>query len=173
MKIHKVLILFFLLLGCKDSYYWRKDFDNHTFDRAVITHISLYDTLRQTILKNYSEFPWHNTQGNLVYIYNFDTSYNQIGINSFDIPIKIRSEIILLFNKLGQENIMGFTIAKDSSFKIFVRNTFLDTYDLDVRESLIWYPQITKIEKLEFPFKDTLLSEKWQYEIWYDKRSEF
>jgi hypothetical protein len=173
MKILISLIIISLLFSCKDSYYWRNDFKNHTFDSVVINRHAQYDSLRQTIFKNYSEFPWDNTRSNLTYIYNFDTSYHQSGINPFDIPKKIRSEIIQLFNNIGQQNILGFTIAKDSSFEIFIRNTYLDKYYLDVREKLIWYPQINKIEQVAFPIKDTLLTEKWQYQIWYDKRSEF
>ena len=173
MKVLKASIFLIILISCEDSYYWRKDFENQKFDKVVINKLSLYDTLRKGILQNYSEFQWEEKQSSLTYIYNFDTTYYKGGINHFDIPRKIRSEIIQLFSKIGQTNILGFTIYKDSLLKIYVRNTFLDEHYLDVRESLNWYPQKNKIEKLEFPYKDSLLSEKWQYEIWYDKRSEF
>jgi hypothetical protein len=173
MKVSIALFFLSILFGCKDSYYWKKDYINHRFDKVVINRISLYDTLRQTILQNYNEFPWDNTKTNLIYVYNFDTSNQRSGDNHFDIPRKIRPHFVQLFNKIGQDNIVGFIIEKDSSLEILVRNTFIDKYYLDVRERLSWYPQTNKIEKFEFPIKDTLLTEKWQYQIWYDKRSEF
>lgn len=88
-------------------------------------------------------------------------------------PQKIYQTTVELFNEIGKEYIFGFTISKDSLFEIFVRNTHLTNYYLDVRERLYWYPRVNKIYKPEYPIKDTLLTDKWQYQIWYDKKSEF
>jgi hypothetical protein len=52
----------------------------------------------------------------------------------YDIPEIIYPKIVQLFKGIGKENIFGFTISKDSTFEILVRNTHLTKYFLDVRE---------------------------------------
>ena len=173
MKILTPLLLFLTLLGCRNSKDFKIDFEKHRFDPTVINNLPQYDTLRQIILNNYDSFYLSNSNNDFTYIYNFDTSVQISGHSNNDVPEIIYPKTVRLFQRIGKENIFGFTISKDSTFAILIRNTHLSQYFLDVRERLYWYPKTTKIEKTEFPIKDTLLTDKWQYQIWYDKRAEF
>ena len=173
MKICTPVLLLLILLSCQNNKDFKSQFEKQRFDLTVMNNLPLYDTLLQLILSNFSRFDLSNTKNNFTYIYNFDAA-TQIGeYNNHDIPEIIYSQTEQLFNRLGKDNIFGFTISKDSTFEILIRNTPLAKYYLDVRERLYWSPKASKIQKPAFPMKDTLLNGKWQYLIWYDKRTEF
>jgi len=72
------------------------------------------------------------------------------------------------FKQLGDSLIFGFTLYKDSSVKIFVRDTYLDAYKLNVRERLSFNPKGATIKNREFKTRDTLLNKNWEYWIWFD-----
>jgi hypothetical protein len=173
MKILTLLFLLLTFLGCKNSKDFKSDFDKHKFDRVVINNLPLYDTLRQIVLNNYDSLYLSDTKNNFTYIFNFDTSTQISGHSNLDVPKIIFLQTVRLFKKIGKGNIFGFTITNDSTFEVLVRNTHLSEYFLDVRERLYCYPNTSRIGKTKFPIKDTLLTEKWQYQIWYDKRAEF
>jgi hypothetical protein len=173
MKTLTPFLLLLTLLSCKNPKDFKSDFEKHKFDQAVISNLPQYDTLRQIILNNYDSFNLSNTNFSFTYIYNFDTATQISGHSNSDVPEIVYPKTVQLFKGIGKENIFGFTISKDSTFEILVRNTHLTKYFLDVRERLYWYPSTNKIRKTEFPIKDTLLTDKWQYQIWFDKRAEF
>lgn len=152
---------------------FKSDFEKYKFDTTVMNALPQYDTLRQIVLKNYDSFNLSNTKNDFTYIYNFDPSTQISGHSNSDVPHKIYPKTIQLFKRIGKENIFGFVISKDSTFEILVRNTHLSKYFLEIRERLYWYPSTKQIVKTEFPIKDTLLADKWQYQIWFDKRAEF
>ena len=173
MKVLTYLLLLLTILGCKNSKDFKTDLEKHKFDPTVIDNLPQYDTLRQIVLNGFDSFYLSDTKNNFTYFYIFDTSTQISGHSNFDLPKIIYPQTVRLIEKIGKTNIFGFTIAKDSTFEVLVRNTHLTKYFLDVRERLYWYPKANKIIKTEFPIKDTLLTDKWQYQIWYDKRVEF
>jgi hypothetical protein len=172
-KILTPLLFLSTILGCKNSKDYKNDFEKHKFDATVINNLPLYDKLRQIVLNSFDSFYLSNTKNDFTYIYNFDTSTEISGRSNSDVPETIYPKTIQLFKRIGKENIFGFTIYKDSTFEILIRNTHLTQYFLDVRERIYWYPNTNKIGKTKFPVKDTLLTDKWQYQIWFDKRAEF
>jgi hypothetical protein len=173
MKVSTSFLLLLISLSCNNSVNFKSDFEKHEFDKTVINNLPQYDTLRQIVLNNYHSFFLNDTINNFTYFYNFDTS-TQIGEHSnIDLPKIIFPQTVRLFERIGKANISGFNIYKDSSFQLFIRNTHFTKYFLDIREILYWYPEATRLRKEEFPMKDTLLTDKWQYIIWYDKRAEF
>lgn len=172
----KTLTLFLLLLtvlSCKNSNNFKSAFEKHKFDQTVINTLPQYDTLRQIILNNYDSFNLSNANNSFTYFYNFDTTTQISGYSNSDIPEIIYPKTVQLFKGIGKENIFGFTISKDSTFEILVRNTHLTKYFLDVRERLYWNPTSDKFVKTEFPTKDTMITDKWQYQIYFDKRAAF
>lgn len=168
-----ILFSFLLLPGCKNSNDFKSDFENHKYDQTVIQNLPLYDTLRQLILTNYDSFHLSSIKTDFPYIYNFDTASQISGYNNTDISEKIYPKTVELFKTIGSNHIFGFTISKDSTIEFLINNTHLSKYFLDVRERLYWFANSNKINKTSFPIKDTLLSDNWQYQIWYDKRAEF
>jgi hypothetical protein len=168
-----VIFLIITLFSCRNSKDFRSDLEGHKFDQTVIQNLPLYDTFRQIIIENYDSFHLSKTNYRFTYIYNFDTSTKRNGYSNTDIPNIIYSQTVQLFERIGRDNLLGFTVFQDSTVHFFIRDTHLSKYFLDVRERLDWYPTSRKIFKTEFPFKDTILGEQWQYQIWYDKRAEF
>lgn len=171
MKILLQIVLLLVFFGCKKSKDFRSDFEKHKFDTTVINSLPLYDTLRQLVLNNYDSLYLNDEKNTFTYIYSFDTSIQISGQSNLDIPKKIYSQSVQIFKKIGKDNIFGFTITKDSTFEILIRNTHLTEYFLDVRERLYYHPNRKRIDKAHFPIKDTIIKDKWQYQIWYDKRT--
>lgn len=173
MKIFTYIFLLILFVGCKSSKDFKSEFLKHNFAPTVINTLPEYDSLRQIVFSSYDSFYLSSTKNSFTYFYNFDPSIHISGFSNIDLPKKIYPQAVRLIKKIGKTNIFGFTINKDSTFEILVRNTHLAEYFLDVRERLYWYPNANRISKTEFPIKDTLLTNNWQYQIWYDKRTEF
>ena len=163
-----------LLTGCSQHKDYRESFNQWNFDSNVIKNFSKYDSLRGILLPAIDSFHLSEEKYSFTYIYNFDTLDHQIsGYSNNDLPKHISQKAIKIIRELGKNNIFGFSISKDSSIDIFIRNTHLLKYYLDVRERLEWKPYRKKHEKLEFPFKDTSLTDQWRYWVWFDKRAEF
>jgi hypothetical protein len=167
------LFLSFFFLSCKNSNDFKRDFEAHKFDEKVIQNLPQYDTLRQIILASLDSFKLSNSQNDFTYIYNFDTSTETSGNSNTALPKIIYPQTVQFFERVGRDNLFGFIVSKDSTVGFLIRNTHLTKYFLDVRDRLYWYPSTRKIPKTEFPIKDTMLGERWQYQIWYDKRAEF
>ncbi len=173
MKTLTPLLLLLTVISCKKSKDLKGDFEKHKFDQTVINNLPQYDTLRQIMLNNYDSFNLSNANISFTYIYNFDTSTQISGHSNSDLPEIIYLKTVQLFKRIGKKNIFGFTISKDSTFEILIRNTHLAKYFLDVRERLYWYPEPGKIVKTAYSTKDSLITDKWHYQIYYDKRAEF
>lgn len=170
MKLAFLLFTFFLF-SCRNSKDFKSDFEAHNFDDKVIQNLPQYDTLRQIIFKRFDSFRLSNSKTYFTYIYNFDTATHISGYSNTAIPKAIYSQTIQLFERIGRDNLFGFTIYKDSTVEFLIRNTHLKKYYLDFRERLYWYPKTINISTTKFPIKDTILNERWQYMIWYDKRA--
>ena len=173
MKILLSFLLFLTLFSCKNSKDFKGDFEKQKYDTTVINKLPQYDTIRQIVLANLDSFFTHDNKNDFTYIYNFGTSAQIVGYSNNDIPNVIYPKIDQMFKSVGKENIFGFTVSKDSTVEILIRNKHLSKYFLDVRERLYWFPTKSIIPDAEFPYKDTLLAYNWQYKIWYGKRAEF
>jgi hypothetical protein len=173
MKKYITAIIFLLICSCSRFPKFDQAFNEHQFDTSVMNNLNTYDAIRKLVIKKMDSFHFGDSPYDFTFYYNFDSTTAIRGHENTGIPKEIYSEIVLLFNKLGKTNIFGFILSKDSTFTVLIRNTHLTKYYLDVRERLYWFSNTSRITKQSFPVKDTLLTDKWQYEIYYDKRSEF
>jgi hypothetical protein len=168
-----IFVFALLLLSCRNSKDFTADFQNHKFDVSVIEALPLYDTLRQIIVSNYDSFQLTNANYCFNYNYTFDSADRKRGHSTSDMPKILYPKVLELFKTIGRDRIFGFSVCKDTTVEMFIINRHLTKYVLDVRERLKWYPSSSSIKNKSFPIKDTVLSDRWQYSVWYDKRSEF
>ena len=173
MKKYFTPLIFLIICSCSNLTKFDKEFNEHKFDISVINNLNIYDSLRQLVFGEIDILQFNDSNNEFTYYYNFDSTTKISGHENTDIPKGIYSKTVSFFNKLGKTNIYGFTISKDSTFELLIRNTYLTKYNLDIRERLYWVSNSSKMTKHSFPFKDTLLTDKWQYQIWYDKRADF
>lgn len=173
MKRSYLFILVISFYGCSNSTKFDKDFNEHKFDTSIINKLKTYDSLRQLVIENIDKFHLNDSSNRFTYHYNFGSTSKISGYENTGVPKEIYIKTVEIFNQLGKTNIYGFTISKDSTFEVLIRNTYSTKYYLDIRERLYWFSNSNRIEKQAFPIKDTLLTDKWQYQIWYDKRANF
>jgi hypothetical protein len=64
-------------------------------------------------------------------------------------------------------------VYKDSTIKIYIRDSSLKDYHLNINERLSFYPAGKTISLREFPAKDTLLYKHWQYWILFNQEEFF
>ena len=170
----KLLYMSFLaaFFSCQAKKDFSEDFKAWPYDPSIISSLSKYDSIRQAVISNIGNFDFSDIGERFTYVYNFDSLSNISGYSNDSLPKPILPFITRIIKELGKEKIRGFVISKDSSFDIWVRATHLQKYFLDVREQLHWKTSTKHFEHLPFPFKDTMLSNRWQYVVWFDKREE-
>ena len=173
---NKQLILIFTLLvsltACKSSSDFQPDLQRHPFDPEVMSRLSRYDSLRKLLLAHFETLQSDTSMFAATYGLSLDTSRQNTNAEA-ELPTGIKEEILPLARRIGGRNLFGFALQRDSSIRFLIRNTYLDKYHLDVRERLTWYPDTSRILRVQFPMKDTLLTGNWQYMLWYDKRTNF
>lgn len=162
-RISAIIFLLFIT-GCRP-----KDFTpvyhEYKFDKAVIDKLSVYDSLINVLLEYYPSIQQHTKD---------EPSYRFIPSSfSFDLYEKLPKEgakkVEHYFFLLGNHFIYGFEIFKDSTIKIYVRDSPVKNYHLNIRERLSFYPDTGKIRERKFPEKDTLLNKNWQYWVLFDQ----
>jgi hypothetical protein len=163
MRIIFVITILCVATACrtKSSYF---NIQGQKFDNKVIEQLPIYDSLSHLLIENYSAIRPHFQEGN-----SFEYIWYRHGNELYKIlPQEPGTKVKQWFKQLGDSLIFGFALYKDSSVKIFVRDTYLDAYKLNVRERLSFNPKGATIKNREFKTRDTLLNKNWEYWIWFD-----
>ena len=79
------------------------------------------------------------------------------------LPQEAAPKIEQYFAQLGKDFVYGFDFFKDSTIKIYVRKTYAEKTRIDIEENLSYYPVGKNIHRRQFPAKDTILNQRWQY----------
>ena len=159
---------FCLLAACRSGQPY--DIKNHPFNKQVIEKLPIYDSLGKAIIQHYSAI-YKPTKGEPSYVYidyqDGDEIYKGL---SPDEAAKIKGYI----TQLGPNFFYGFDLYKDSTMKIYVRDTLLKSYCLEIAERLSYFPAGTdSIKKRDFPSRDTILNRNWHYWIRFDNQGLF
>lgn len=166
------VIFLFAITGCDTEEEVKGEYDNYTFDPQVISKLPLYDSLATAIIENFPAFQKYIKD---------DDSYRSFRYMPYvmddpDVYIKLpkaaASNIAPHFDRLGKDFIYGFDIFKDSSIKFFVRTNYVSKSQIDINENLSYYAT-GNMRRREFPEKDSLLNNHWQYWIQFSKRDLF
>jgi hypothetical protein len=163
------LITFFCLaVACSNSSL-TAEFNNYKFDKGVIDKLPFYDSLVNVLLENFASIRPHiKDQSQYGYMPAED------GNELYKVlPKPAADEVKLYLTQLGTNNIYGFDVFKDSTIRIHIRQIYSQADHLFIREKLSFYPTGTKIRQREFPIKDTILNQHWQYWIVFDEQEFF
>ena len=163
-----VILLLFLVAGC-NSNQTPAELPDHPYDEQVITKLPVYDSLVNELL---AYFP-------LIQKPNENETYTMYSLSSDSnalygrLPAVGAAKVRQYFTQLGKGFIFGFQLYRDSSIKIFIRDSYSGTYNLTISERLSFYPEGGNIKRRELPIKDTILNRNWQYWISFDERGLF
>lgn len=156
--------LFFLIVtgGCDSGPdNTRPVYDAYRFDQKVIEKLPVYDSLAVAILKKLPLF--HILNGNDS---NQAFRYSPLSDESAvfkRLPPEAGTDIDRYFTQLGTNFIKGFDVFHDSTIKIYIRTVPPGSSKVNIEEHLSYYPAGTKMKQRDFPFKDTILNDRWQY----------
>ena len=164
----KLTLLFLLFLaGCRTAEEY--NYAQHQFDPQTIKKIPLYDSLRQVLLQNLSVLePQIKEEGAFMY----NRSEGDLPLNG-KMPAAAAEKINQYFAQLGDKYFGGFSVYKDSTIRYTVRDTFLERYQLNIREHISYYPNGGTMRRRKAPDKDTILNRNWHYWIRFDKEEMF
>ncbi len=162
-----ILVTLCLAAACRSKHY---DFKNHPFDKQVIEKLPIYDSLGRAIISHYSAI-YKPTKSEPTYVYIDYQDGDEIYQNlPPDVAAKIKTYII----QLGPAFFYGFDLYKDSTMKIYVKDTLLKSYHLEIYERLSFFPAGTdSARKRDSPSRDTMLNRNWQYWIRFDNQGLF
>lgn len=165
-------LFLFSVAGCGSSEEEiRDDYNGYTFDTGVIEKLPLYDSLVSAIIENYASFKKYirDEDGHRAFRYMPATDDPDVFIK---LPPEAAPKIDPYYTRLGKDLIYAFDVFKDSSVKIYVRTRFNSKSQVDIGESLSYYPA-GNIRRREFPDKDSILNKNWQYWARFSKRGLF
>jgi hypothetical protein len=163
-----LIVCVFLTANCgsNDPVY---DYQNHRFDLQVIEKLPAYDSLSHLLIQNFSSMQQDIKENNYFdYGRAQDTSYLYKKL-----PRESADKVISYFSQLGENFINGFAVFKDSTIKYYIRDKYLDSFSLTIRERLSYFPNGGTMPQRESPGKDTALNKNWQYWISFDEKDFF
>src|SRR6185503_13261200 len=161
-RLSILLLLLYLASGCHDSKDVSAVYKSYTFDPKVIEKLPEYDSMAAAILEKFSFFQPDMKENESYRAYRYMPLSNQSDIFK-TLPPQAAPVINPYFTKLGKDFIYGFDLFKDSTIKIYVRSSRSDKPKVDIEENLSYYPMRSSIRRREFPDKDTILNDHWQY----------
>jgi len=168
-----IILFLYLSTGCHtDSEEVSDDYKSYKFDTKVIEKLPIYDSLVIAILEKYLYFQQHINENDSYRAYKYMPGSDQADVFK-ELPQEVGAQINNYFIKLGKDFIYGFDVFKDSTIKIYIRNSPSEEWQVDIEENLSYFPLGSKIRRRELPVKDTLLNEHWQYWTRFKNRGLF
>jgi hypothetical protein len=167
-------IAFFLMAVCScdsgpDN--TRPVYNAYRFDQKVIEKLPVYDSLAVAVLKKLSLLRSLNgADSNHAFRYSPASAEPEVFKR---LPPEAGTDIDRFFTLLGSNFIAGFDAFHDSTIKIYIRTLPPDSSKINTEEHLSYYPAGTKMKQREFPFKDTVLNDRWQYWVRFSRREFF
>ena len=173
-SILSLVFVLFSTAGCRlESKKIAPLYNGYKFDTNVIDKLPIYDSLVAAILEKSSFFQQHiNEKASYRSFKYMPLSHEPDVIKK--LPQEVAPKIDKYFAELGKDFIYGFDVFKDSTIKIYIRRSRSDSFQLDILENLSYFPAGKNIQGREFPVKDTILNNHWQYWIeFYKSRLSF
>lgn len=138
-----------------------KAYEDHRFDTSVINKIPEYESFARTVLANYQSFEGHfeNNESYKAFRYIPASANTEI---FHKLPEGIPVNVDSFFTAIGSNFIYGFDLFRDSSIKIYIRTGKSAKKNILVEENLSYYPAAA-IKHRDYPDKDSILNEHWQY----------
>jgi hypothetical protein len=167
------LLLLVFATGCKTKKQNIEPvYENYKFDNKVIEKLPLYDSLATAISGKVHLFHKNIDSNASFQAFRYMPASTEAEVFK-TLPAEIGIDMNRYFSELGKDFIYAFDVFRDSTIKIYVRNYRLEKTEVDVAESLSYYPAETNIRHREYPDKDTVLNKHWQYWVRFTTESLF
>ncbi len=114
-------------------------YDQFKFDPAVISKLPLYDSLASAIIDNFPAFSKFIKKDDGYRAFRYMPSSKEADM-FIKLPPEAAPGIDPIFNQIGKDFITGFDLFKDSSIKIYIRSTYVDSTREDIEENLSYVP---------------------------------
>lgn len=147
-------------------------YNNYPFDTAVIEKLPVYDSLAAAISEKLPVLLKAIDTNEAYQAFRYMPASFETGVFA-QLPPEAGTKIGQYCTALGANFFAGFDLFKDSTIKIYIRRLPVDTAMLDIEENLSYYPAGENIRTREFPVKDTVLNQNWQYWIRFNERGLF
>jgi hypothetical protein len=168
-----LLLFLFFVTGChSDNKEILPLFNAYQFDQKVLEKLPVYDSLAVEIIEKFPAFKKSIDSNESYQAFRYMPGSGDTTVFK-KLPPEVSAAINHYFTTLGNNFIFGFDVFKDSTIKIYIRNTSSKTAFVDVEENLSYYPDEKNIRHREFPVKDSILNEHWQYWARFNKRGLF
>jgi hypothetical protein len=141
-------------------------YEDYKFDTAVIAKLPVYDSLASAIREKLPFLRQHMDQNESYRAYRYLPFSDQTDVFK-ELHPEIASVINPIINRLGKDLFRGFDAFSDSTIKIYIRAR--KSGNIDIEEHLSYYPAGSKMREREFPDKDSILNNHWQYWVRFSK----
>jgi hypothetical protein len=137
------------------------------FDKQIIVNIKKYNVLKNFLISNlnviYNQEKDSNHLKNRISLH-FSTSKNSYNNNIALIPNFLRTKLDSIINDLGENMLEDFTIfPSDTTLLVNVRYDY-PTNNITLSHQIIWNKKVDTKKAFDF-YKDSLIENKWTYEI--------
>ena len=168
-----ILLFLYLATGCHlNSEEVSEIYKNYKFDPKVVEKLPIYDSLASAILEKFPLFQQYINKEDSYRAYRYMPLSERADVFS-KLPQDAGPKIDHYFTQLGKDFIYRFDIFGDSTIKIYIRSGSSANSMVDIEENLSYYPVRSAIKQREFPAKDSMLNEHWQYWFRINKRGLF
>lgn len=163
----------FLLLLCASGCKTKSDdiipaFQNFKFDAKVMEKLPVYDSLASDISRKIHLFHKNIQADDAYHAFRYMPASKEVEVFK-TLPSEIGIDMDQYSAKLGKDLIQGFDVFKDSTIKIYIRQSRIEKTKVDIWENLSYYPATTEIRRRDYPVKDTILNPHWLYWVRFDK----
>lgn len=172
-KTFLLLPAIYLATGCnagkEEAQY---SYNEYRFDSTVIQKLPLYDSLVSAIIEKMPViYGSINKDASYQAFRYMPTSTEQDVFTR--LPAAAEGKISEYYKQLGNDYIYGFDVFKDSSIKIYIRSRPSKTTSVTIEENLSYYPTGKNYKKREFPARDTIINDHWQYWTFFNSPNIF
>jgi hypothetical protein len=194
MKKHiYLLILLFTVISCKRKHE-KNDvevfFNQTSFDREIIQNLPLYNSIKDIAVTNLDTIFKFSNSRHIVDVSdengkierrqedqsscNFSYDFKKHSFFDFSsdhaLPSNIEKLLSVCFDKLGAQNIGGFSLYLDSAVEIAVKGIEDKKSHAEGSHSLIWKTVYAKNTNPNLYIKDTVIGPGWTYQIYLEQK---
>lgn len=159
-------LLLLFTISCKTENKALTAYKAWEFDTAVMHKLPLYDSLATALFKKITLIHQQIHDDDAYHAFRYMPASTETEVFK-KMPDAIGHEADSVFHRIGHEHIFAFDVFKDSTIKIFIRKSTLPGGVL-LEETLSYFPVPGHITHREYPEKDSILNQHWQYRARFD-----
>ena len=160
----KIFVILFLFLAISCHHEANYDVANYKFDNKVIEKLPLYDSLVKLIIADFPSIKQH-IKDNMSF--EWEPYWDSVILYE-KFPRESALKIDKTYHQMGDNFIYAFSVYRDSSVRISVREFYDKKEQAVIREYLSYSPNGASKKERDYRFKDTILNKNWLYWVMFD-----